>query len=655
MSLDKYKKLRLAPFKHGLPMPTAFIEGLSYLEMVQLLYDTLLDVIGNSNVLYEYMQNFISNYNMKMEEFMTEQLEKMVVDGTLRKLIEGMTGEISALRDELTQQINDLEAENETRLTNLETNYKTLIDDFKNDFQTRFDNFETEVNTDIDEINTRLDEELALANEGLNELAGQLGTLVSYETQLTDLLSKENLVIENPDTKYWAGQYDRTKYTLTIPTGTNDLQVDSRSITDNVYDQIYLSLKKAPIQSVKVQVTAKVLAGSGKVSFRFMNMGNPVPMTFTSSQDWETHTVTVPVPKSPTYFFALIMESNSSILFNKIKVYEDYVQPLSLMELTTRTENKDLVSMSDGMINEMVEVGRTYQLNINNLIYYNDFTQQDMENKTYQNKTPLDCSSFLLNVIEAIPYRGQRLFNSNKTRKLEWGLKHIPDKVRYTFQMAKWALDKGLLYEIDEDFTNVDNGDLIFMVGDNKTDQYLNVIHVSMVLAKPNYNTVSLMHYTSEANSNIFEIGQYHYWKKFKYGMKLPMPALSYVRGENLINEGVDGFTLNNTNRSVTLSSEKIENNNLYTLLINGYEGGSLTDTYMLLQLTGGGSDSEIIFSDHNSGIKENGNRVIRFFVKGRPSGTIFLNVALPASSTSGSVMAENVRLYKGYVTETLS
>lgn len=159
---------------------------------------------------------------------------------------------------------------------------------------------------------------------------------------------------------------------------------------------------------------------------------------------------------------------------------------------------------SEGFIQKIVDVCKTYTDNFDKLVYGNNYTAYDAETKQVDGKWQLDCSSFQNLLIRGVTFENSRYGGgNNKTDHLFFN-KFDPYEFRLANTMAKWLYDNGYTFEPAADFSNIEAGDLVFYswpdtTGEFHENAFMHIDHVAMYLGKKNdsiYQTIQYEEYT---------------------------------------------------------------------------------------------------------------------------------------------------------------
>lgn len=194
---------------------------------------------------------------------------------------------------------------------------------------------------------------------------------------------------------------------------------------------------------------------------------------------------------------------------------------------------------SDGFIQKIVDVCKTYTDNFDKLVYGNAYTAYDANTQQVDGKWQLDCSSFQNLLIRGVTFENSRYAGNedNKEDPLFFN-KFDPYEFRLANKMAQWLYNNGYTFAPKADYSNIEPGDLVFyswpfITGEFHDNAFMNIDHVAMFLQKKNdaiYQTIQYEKYTP----NFFHDVSEDYMSGAVLVARLPFPMVENP-GENII------------------------------------------------------------------------------------------------------------------------
>ena len=207
---------------------------------------------------------------------------------------------------------------------------------------------------------------------------------------------------------------------------------------------------------------------------------------------------------------------------------------------------------SEGFIQKIVDVCKTYTDNFDKLVYGNGYTAYDKTTKQVDGKWELDCSSFQNLLIRGVTFENSRYGGGNNKEDSLFFNKFDPYEFRYANTMAKWMYDNGYTFEPEADFSNIEAGDLVFYSWDDTTGEFheqafMHIDHVAMYLGKKNdsiYQTIQYEEYTP----NFFYDVSKEYMSAAVLVARLPFSVVENTGGNMVLNSAVS-FSLENSTK----------------------------------------------------------------------------------------------------------
>lgn len=160
---------------------------------------------------------------------------------------------------------------------------------------------------------------------------------------------------------------------------------------------------------------------------------------------------------------------------------------------------------SEGFIQKLADVCKTYTDHFAEFVYGNVYTAYDSETKQVDGKWQLDCSSFQNLLIRGVTFENSRY--AGKEKNVDdpmFFTKFDGYDFRLANQMAKWLYDNGYTFAPAADYSNIEPGDLVFYswpetTGEFHEQAFMHIDHVAMFLQKKNdgiYQTIQYEQYT---------------------------------------------------------------------------------------------------------------------------------------------------------------
>lgn len=207
---------------------------------------------------------------------------------------------------------------------------------------------------------------------------------------------------------------------------------------------------------------------------------------------------------------------------------------------------------SEGFIQKIVDVCKTYTDNFSQFVYGNIYTAYDVNTQRVSGKWQMDCSSFLNLLIRGVTYENSRYGGGDNKENPLFFNKFDPYEFRLANTMAKWLYENGYTYEPAADFSNIEAGDLVFYswpytTGEFHDNAFLNIDHVAMFLQKKNdaiYQTIQYEQYTP----NFFYDVDEEYMSSAVLAARLPFPMVENTGG-NLILNSEASYALENSDK----------------------------------------------------------------------------------------------------------
>ena len=373
-------------------------------------------------------------------------------------------------------------------------------------------------------------------------------------------------------------------------------------------------------------------------------------------------------PKDATMLFASI--TNRSLLNS----YSEYDDNLLFNE---ETEQYDTIVNSDGAITVLLKTGfdylGRYELDFGYGSHYTMFNSECQ--KGYSNeglyeglKYQMDCSSFVQAALLGVPYQESRyylgteahnncihkIFQFDQFAEYNYYMLAYPEECgadygrMYANKIAKYFYDRGLLFKVNPDLSNLKTGDLLFWGnGGFDKDFFLDIGHVAICSDswKDKFGQchVKIIQSLSEKSCD--------YSSELKYAARVPLSeiqeeydtltvdALSIIKNVE-IKKGEQQLLA-----TIELT-EELRNREIYTMLLTTIlpEGISLSCRVNQGNVTIG---RDVLYNSYNSNIIENHFGFYRNEMgQDKSQLYIFINAE---ESYNGEIIINDVLLLSGY------
>ena len=303
---------------------------------------------------------------------------------------------------------------------------------------------------------------------------------------------------------------------------------------------------------------------------------------------------------------------------------------------------------SEGFIQKIVDVCKTYTDHFDKLVYGNAYTAYDPNTKQVDGKWQLDCSSFQNLLIRGVTFENSRY--GGKEQNVDDPLfftKFDGYEYRLANQMAKWLYDNGYTFAPAADFSNIEPGDLVFYswpetTGEFHEQAFMHIDHVAMFLQKKNDTVYQTIQYEEDTTSFLFDVGN-GYMNCAVLVARLPFQMVENT-GDNLALDSNKVLSITNSSSNKLGEYELIqpmEPGKMYTAC---FKGKMATEGYFLLQ----GTDYTTLFS--NSGEAWNGEEKEYRFSFICPTLADYTKIYLMCvGGTTRTATARNFCVYEGF------
>lgn len=312
--------------------------------------------------------------------------------------------------------------------------------------------------------------------------------------------------------------------------------------------------------------------------------------------------------------------------------------------------------MTDGAVNQLMQTAMSYYRNNPLLTYGNFHTLFNDDSGATPEGYEIDCSSFLQACFMGISFENSKYLNyknyQNNARMIFPDSALDPEEGRMLANdLAEYAYNNGWLYECLPDYSNVQEGDIVFL--SNRTDDiyFENIGHCQLAMRRNQTGSDSITFIQGNDQTTAIDIETMTpailIGKKAFFGCRFPMR--DSAQDARVINydatEQIDHVGGGTTNFADINTIEPLETNQLYTLFFK--VEFSNPSTYPILRFDAGTT----IYSFGSSLSKRpDGMFKVTFILEDIPVGyenlmQLYLN---PDSDATTTLIA----LYKGYVSE---
>ena len=302
---------------------------------------------------------------------------------------------------------------------------------------------------------------------------------------------------------------------------------------------------------------------------------------------------------------------------------------------------------SEGFIQKIVEVCKSYTDHFDSLVYGNVYTAYDSTTEKVGGKWQMDCSSFQNLLIRGVTFENSRYAGKdNKVDPLFFN-KFDPYEFRLANTMAKWLYDNGYTFEPAADFSNIEPGDLVFYSWNDTTGEFhdnafMHIDHVAMFLQKKNDTVYQTIQYEEDTPSFFYDVGN-GYMNCAVLVARLPFPMVENT-GDNLALDSQKELSITKSSGNKLGEYEltkPMEQGKIYTVC---FKGKMATEGYFLLQ----GTDYTTLYS--NSGETWTGDEKEYRFSFVCPKLENYNKIYLMCTGgTTRTASARNFCVYEGF------
>ncbi|MBT2615337.1 MULTISPECIES: phage baseplate upper protein [unclassified Bacillus (in: firmicutes)] len=371
-----------------------------------------------------------------------------------------------------------------------------------------------------------------------------------------------------------------------------------------------------------------------------------------------------------------ITQENNYLYFNLLSSYAFYMSklnisvensegeieqlPISFMEINERlVENPSVIQNSNGIVERMINIGKTYLDKIAQFVYGNTYTAYDATQQLVGGKFQMDCSSFAHLIIHGIPFENSKYSGNTENKGSNLFFHNIdPYKYRFANQMGKYAFEKGYSFTPKADFSNVQAGDVLFFSWNNFTGNgdltaeqreqaFMKIDHVAVFLHRKNDSKWATLQ-LDNGISTVFYDASNEYMSQCVLAARFPYANVeSLYRQDNLV---IDGDVPTSTTTTSTIGSyklsEPLKKGRYYTMVVDGQI--NTNNGYFIIQTR----TYQTIYSDLGKILPYQGVTELRFQYP-FDEVTDKLNISIGAPGGTPAERSGNVNwcaLYEGYV-----
>lgn len=306
---------------------------------------------------------------------------------------------------------------------------------------------------------------------------------------------------------------------------------------------------------------------------------------------------------------------------------------------------------SDGMIQKIVDVCKTYTDNFDKLVYGNAYTAYDPNTQQVDGKWQLDCSSFQNLLIRGVTFENSRYGGGDNKEDPRFFTKFNPYDYRVSNLMAKWFYENGYTYEPAADYSNIEPGDLVFyswpyITGEFHDNAFMHIDHVAMFLQKKNDKLYQTIQYEQNTPSFFYDVDE-EYMSGAVLAARLLFPMVENAGGNLVVNADETASLVNSTGFIVGeyhLAMPMVPGK-MYTACFKGKI--ETADAYFLLR----SSDDVTLYTNYGETWdgKEKGYKFSFVCPDGLGDYTKLYLCCSAGSGSTKTAYAENFYLFDGY------
>lgn len=317
------------------------------------------------------------------------------------------------------------------------------------------------------------------------------------------------------------------------------------------------------------------------------------------------------------------------------------------------------VKNSDGAITHMLNVGLTYAQNTefvygnSNVLNSSDPTRRGVRNQS--GKWEIDCSAFINALLQDIPFNKSAYVNQGYNYPSNRGYKFTEDDSYsggrlLAHDLAKYAYDRGWTFEPNEDYSNIEVGDMLLFANNPVEHFWRGIGHIGVVtdiqLNKEKAGVVSFE--TLESSGTNYAVDYVRRnsstlpYANMILVARFPLPDVSTVK-KVIADEPLLQLDTGVWSKSL-VSNERLEELKMYTIefdftsedpenypQLRHYVNGTLETVYSFTSYQANYTDG-YHFKLHfwfNRGSKTSSNNILLYHLKSGSSAATFKNVKL--------------------------
>lgn len=260
---------------------------------------------------------------------------------------------------------------------------------------------------------------------------------------------------------------------------------------------------------------------------------------------------------------------------------------------------------SEYAVNNISKVAISYISNKNLFTYGADYAAFRKTVIKNNGKWEINCSTFVMLCLFGISFENSKYNLNNNNRFTDFcelkelleyyqsGDENDPSTWKYSSDIAKWCYDRGYCYTPNSDFSNVENGDVLFFnyyENAHNWNPFMNINH-SAIWGYTRNDYVNLWEVSDIPRSNEYTISDLNNTKrKVVLCARLPFKGIRPNIVENpLINQSLSFKNVKTVSYNFL---NHLKKNNYYTIALN-YNG----DDYLIIR----DQDNNKIYSDYSN------------------------------------------------------
>lgn len=337
---------------------------------------------------------------------------------------------------------------------------------------------------------------------------------------------------------------------------------------------------------------------------------------------------------------------NSTLLENINNKVDDFINEVD-GKIISKAKSDTVVSNlrnTEGFIQQIMAVCKTYTDNFHLLQYGNRYTAYDEVVQQVGSKYELDCSSFINLLIHGVTFYNSRYNNKCKNVNNPLFFNKIDSyKYRLANQIAKYCVENGYAFTPLSDLSDLRAGDLIFFSWedfDTNPDKYnqaqhdfhnnafMKIDHVAMYLDKKNDDIHQTIQYEQYTPQFLYDVNN-KYMSQCVLAARLPFANIENYDLNNLIVNGNKQKVCDNALEIGTYYLTKpLEKDVLYTFSLNGRV--TSPNSYFIIQANG-----KTVYSDYGR-VETNGTYAY-YFLYNQETPATEIKVLIGSSDTENT------------------